>query len=156
MLPLLTFSRFVPDETDSYNTFLERARTQKIVILEHVSGCEQNCHANDEACPYNDVKIAGPTGNFYKVIISPLSTCSCPNRNFEKGGAAVCNHIMYVLHLVLKALEHLCYQDAFLTSELHDIDANAPALPAAAIEVDAMDGKRKAIEHDCPICFMEF
>ncbi|OQO02441.1 hypothetical protein B0A48_11968 [Cryoendolithus antarcticus] len=73
-----------------------------------------------------------------------------------KPGEGLCKHALYVLHYVLKAPEHLCYQTAFLTSELKEIDAGAPALPAQAIEEEVMDGKRKPVEGDCPICFMEF
>ncbi|KAK6440943.1 hypothetical protein LTR95_002837 [Oleoguttula sp. CCFEE 5521] len=148
----------VPEATDSYETFLGRARTQKMVILERTRGFEEDCHANDDACPYHEIKIAGSTGNVYTVVISLLPTCSCPNTSFKSrsSGEGLCKHALYVLHYVLKAPEHLCYQTAFLTSELKEIDAGAPALPAQAIEEEAMDGKRKPMEGDCPICFMEF
>ena len=60
---------------------------------------------------------------------------------------------------MLKAPAHLEYQLAFLSPELREIFARCP-MPSA----DASDGnedsdalsKRKAIEGDCPICFMPF
>ncbi|KAK6401545.1 hypothetical protein LTR95_019176, partial [Oleoguttula sp. CCFEE 5521] len=149
---------FVPVATESYETFLGRAHTQKMVILERTRGFEEDCHANDDACPYHEIRIAGSTGNVYTVVISHLPTCSCPNASFKSksSGEGLCKHALYVLHYVLKAPEHLCYQTAFLTSELKEFDAGAPAFPAQAIEEEAMDGKRKPMEGDCPICFMEF
>lgn len=127
-------------------------------VLERYCGHEEDCHANHEDCPYHEVKLAGTTGNVYSVIISHMPTCSCPNTAFKakNSGHALCKHILYVLHFVLKAPDHLCYQNAFLTSELKEIDANAPALPAQVKEEEPMDGRRKPIEDDCPICCMEF
>jgi len=129
-----------------------------MVVLERYRGVEESCHANHDDCPYHEVKLAGTTGNVYSVIISHLPTCSCPNTAFKakNSGHALCKHILYVLHFVLKAAHHLCYQNAFLTSELKEIDANAPALPEQVKEEEPMDGKRKPIEDDCPICCMEF
>lgn len=57
---------------------------------------------------------------------------------------------------VLKAAEHLQYQLAFLSSELRDIFANAPPIPTALASAENTDGKRKAIEGECPICYMDF
>ncbi|KAM0715668.1 hypothetical protein Q7P37_009166 [Cladosporium fusiforme] len=154
----------VPHATDSYNKFLDRARTQRMFVLSRIQGTEEDCHANDEACPFHEVKLAGTTGNVYTVIISHLPTCNCPNTSFKRAdsGEALCKHILYVLHFVLKAPEHLCYQNAFLTSELHEITANAPPLPTAKnIPIDdeqkpEEEFNRKPIEEDCPICCMEF
>lgn len=88
-----------------------------------------------------------------------MPSCSCPNTSFKRNdsGEALCKHVLYVLHYVLKAPEHLCYQNAFLTSELKEITANAPPLPAAAnSSEESNDGNRKPIEDDCPICCMDF
>lgn len=151
---------YVPELTDSYETFLQRARTQRLVVLGRSRGHEENCHAGHEDCPYHTVKIAGTTGNVYTVIISHLPTCSCPNTAFKRknSGDALCKHILYVLHFVLKAPTRLCGQNAFLTSELEEIDAGAPTIPTesvAAVEED-LDGRRKPMEDDCPICCMAF
>ena len=145
--------------TDSYRTFLQRASSQRMFVLSRTQGFEENCHAHDEECPIHQIKIAGSTGNVYTVIISHLPTCSCPNTSFKRNdsGQALCKHVLYVLHYVLKAPEHLRYQNAFLTSELKEITDNAPALPTAVIEMEEThDGNRKPVEDDCPICCMEF
>lgn len=128
-------------------------------VLSRTQGFEENCHAHHDDCPIHQVKIAGTTGNVYTVMISHMPSCSCPNTSFKRNdsGEALCKHVLYVLHYVLKAPEHLCYQNAFLTSELKEITANAPPLPAAAnSSEESNDGNRKPIEDDCPICCMDF
>lgn len=149
--------------TESYSRFLHRARTQRMFVLSRTSGVEENCHANSPACPYHEIKLAGTTGNVYSVIISHLPTCSCPNTSFKRvdSGEALCKHVLYVLHFVLKAPEHLCYQNAFLTSELQEITTNAPSLPQPppkdiTEKPSEADLLRKPLEEDCPICCMEF
>jgi hypothetical protein len=97
------------------------------------------------------VDIVGTTGNVYKVKVNNEPTCSCPDA--AKGNQ--CKHIIYVLVNVLKAPSHLRYQLAFLTSELCEIFEKAPIKSKEAEATDSA-GKRKAIEGDCPICFMEF
>ncbi|EEP80761.1 conserved hypothetical protein [Uncinocarpus reesii 1704] len=77
------------------------------------------------------VHIVGTTGNVYKVVI----------------GKVLCN--------VLKVKDYLQYQLAFLSSELCDIFDNAPLSPVESASNDGQ-GKRKPIDGDCPICFMEF
>jgi hypothetical protein len=154
----LTNNSHVFEETDSYNTFLDRARKQKMFVLQRFRGVEKNCHANHDDCPYHEIQLAGTTSNVYKVVITHLPYCNCPNSDFkaQNSGQALCKHVLYVLRFVLKAPEHLCYQNAFLTSELREIDACAPALPDQTVEEKVMDGKRKPVEDDCPICCMEF
>jgi predicted nucleic acid-binding Zn finger protein len=145
--------------TDSYKTFLERASTQRMFVLSRTQGVEENCHAHNENCPIHQIKIAGSTGNVYTVIISHLPTCSCPNTSFKRNdsGQALCKHVLYVLHYVLKVPQHLRYQNVFLTSELKEITKHAPALPTAVVEMEEThDGNRKPVEDDCPICCMEF
>ena len=62
------------------------------------------------------------------------------------------------MRLVLKAPSHLEYQLALLTSELHEIFAQSPSPTLdTSEEVDPdKPSNRKAIEGDCPICFMSF
>ncbi|KAL9634655.1 MAG: hypothetical protein Q9204_002903 [Flavoplaca sp. TL-2023a] len=101
--------------------------------------------------------MAGTTGNIYTITITHLPTCTCPDN--RKGNQ--CKHIVYVLHNVLKAPQHLQYQLAFLTPELQQIFTQAPApLPASsaatADNTDKEPSNRKEISGDCPICFMEF
>jgi hypothetical protein len=135
-----------------------RATTQRMFVLSRSQSTELNCHACHEDCPIHRFKIAGTTGNVYTVIISHIPTCSCPNTSFkaDKSGQALCKHMLYILHYVLKAPERLCQQTAFLTSELKEITDNAPALPTETVEQTPNDGNRKPVEDDCPICCMPF
>jgi len=130
-------------------------------VLSRSQSTEENCHAGHEDCPVHRFQIAGTTGNVYTVIISHVPTCSCPNTNFKRDDSdqALCKHMLYILHYVLKVPEHLCYQNAFLSSELREITDNAPSLSAAVKEEPQDDGdgsNRKPIEDDCPICCMPF
>lgn len=94
----------------------------------------------------------------------------------------ILNHLRYsyirllmanqVLVNVLKAPEHLQYQLAFLSSvsrpttsrgswsdrlkELREIFQGAPSSSQENASAEDTSGKRKPIEGDCPICFMEF
>lgn len=106
-----------------------------------------------ETIPSETVEMAGTTGNIYSITIDLEPHCTCPDN--QKGNQ--CKHIVYVLHNVLKAPEHLQYQLAFLSSELREIFAHAPApVEAADKGNEEVAGKRKEIAGDCPICFMEF
>lgn len=116
---------------------------------------DNDCHAGHVDCPIEQVQMAGSKGNVYTITITHLPTCTCPQSSYRKKEGA-CKHILYVLHHVLKAPAHLRYQNAFLTTELQEIVATAPALPSEVVEEEAMDGNRKPIEDDCPICCMEF
>lgn len=145
------------DPVDSYRNALKKANTQKMFILDRERGVEDSCHAHHTDCPCEKVQIAGSTGNVYTVTISHLPSCTCPVGIFtNKGKGQLCKHAIYVLHNVLKAPDRLKQQNAFLTSELKEIFANAPALPGQVAEDEPMDGNRKAMEDDCPICCMEF
>jgi hypothetical protein len=123
-------------------------------VLERRRGYEQDCHANNIDCPEEVILLAGSKGNVYTVTISHLTTCTCPVTTFSRTGEEKqCKHILYVLHHVLKAPEHLRYQAAFLTSELKEIFAHAPLLPTTSPSKETEAGKRRSIEGDCPICF---
>ena len=93
----------------------------------------------------------GSTGNIYCVTIGRCPSCTCPDS--RKGHE--CKHKVYVLHTVLKAPEHLQYQLAFLSSELQEIFANAPAIPTEKQDATDTDGKRKPTDGECPICYMD-
>jgi hypothetical protein len=127
-------------------------------VLERERGVEEVCHAHHNDCPCETIDIAGSTGNVYTVTISHLPSCTCPVGIFKKKGSEeLCKHALYVLHNVLKAPAHLKQQNAFLTSELREIFSNAPALPSTTVDEETeMDGNRKPVEDDCPICCMEF
>ena len=139
-----------------YHVFLERASTQKIFVLERHCATDEDCHAHHQDCPYEALQIAGSKGNVYTITISHITTCTCPVGVFNaKGQEKQCKHVLYVLHHVLKAPDNLKYQAAFLLSELKELFANAPPLPAEVVEEGSQDNNRKPIEGDCPICFME-
>jgi len=153
--------RDVSYANESYDTLFKRAATQRMYVLERSQSTEEDCHTGHEDCPIHRFKIAGTTGNVYTVIISHIPTCSCPNTAFKRDDSdqALCKHTLYILHYVLKAPERLCYQNAFLTSELKEITENAPALSAAVEETPTNDegsNNRKPIEDDCPICCIPF
>lgn len=85
------------------------------------------------------------------VHITHVPTCTCPA--YQKSQSP-CKHVIYVLYQVLKAPANLVYQLAFVTSELIEIFQHAPPVPTAESGA-VMDGNRKPIEDDCPICCCE-
>jgi Ring finger domain len=87
-----------------------------------------------------------------QVTICQIPSCTCPDH--EHGNE--CKHKIYILHNVLKAPEHLQYQLAFLSSELREIFASAPTIPTDFSSAEDVDGKRKPVEGECPICYMDF
>ncbi|KAK8218792.1 SWIM zinc finger protein [Phyllosticta capitalensis] len=122
-----------------------RALNQRMFVLDR-------SRAGTEDCPEENVDIAGSTGNVYTVNISKVPRCTCPYN--QKGNQ--CKHIAYVLNRTLKAPRHLQYQLAFVSSELREIFAKAPAIPSEAASTEDKDGRRKPLEDDCPICCCEF
>ncbi|UDD58340.1 hypothetical protein AFCA_005793 [Aspergillus flavus] len=124
---------------------LNRATTQRMFVLGHtVTGADD--------VPEMSFDIAGTTGNIYKIVIGKEPTCTCPDA--RKGNQ--CKHICYVLVNVLKAPQHLQYQLAFLSMELREIYEGSSLSREQTKIDDDNGGKRKAVEGDCPICFMEF
>ncbi|KAI4172223.1 MAG: hypothetical protein LQ343_003658 [Gyalolechia ehrenbergii] len=128
----------------SYLIKLERAVSQRMFVVGRTRG-------GTEAIPEETVEMAGTTGNIYSITIGLVPSCTCPD--YSKGNQ--CKHIVYVLHNVLKAPEHLQYQLAFLSSELREILSQAP-LPASSVAAPSAPSHRKEVAGDCPICFMEF
>ncbi|OKL59115.1 hypothetical protein UA08_05745 [Talaromyces atroroseus] len=102
------------------------------------------------------VDMVGTVGNIYSVTISLQPSCTCPDA--LKGNQ--CKHIIYVLVNVLKVREDLRYQLAFLSSELQEIFDNAPLETKDDASFSSSDkesdGKRKPIDGECAICYMEF
>ncbi|KAF2461601.1 hypothetical protein BDY21DRAFT_332668 [Lineolata rhizophorae] len=135
--------RFRDHAPQSFVEIWDRAMTQRMFVINRK-------RTGTYECPQEVVDIAGTTGNVYTVNIGPVPSCTCPHA--RKGNQ--CKHIVYVLVRTLKAPSHLQYQLAFLSSELHQIFASAPPIPSA--DSSATDGKRKAVEGDCPICCVEF
>ena len=134
----------------SFTQRLERAQSQRMFVIERTPG-------GDIDCPEETIAMAGTTGNVYNVSINKIPSCTCPDN--RKGNQ--CKHIVYVLHNVLKAPEHLQYQLALLSTELQEIFAAAPSPVASAKSSDESEGegrgaKRRPIDGDCPICFTPF
>ncbi|KAK2745923.1 hypothetical protein FQN55_005995 [Onygenales sp. PD_40] len=128
-----------------FNQKLERAQTQRLFVVDRTRG-------GTEEVPEETVQIVGTTGNIYQVVIGKEPSCTCPDA--LKGNQ--CKHIIYVLFHVLKVSRHLQYQLAFLSSELREIFSKAPLNPKDSASTENEAGNRKAVEGDCPICFMEF
>ncbi|KAK4694014.1 hypothetical protein P7C71_g3489, partial [Lecanoromycetidae sp. Uapishka_2] len=136
--------RFRQHAPSSFQEKLHRATTQRMFVIDRSRG-------GTEQIPEETIEMAGTTGNIYSITIAQLPSCTCPDS--QKGNQ--CKHIVYVLHNVLKAPEHLQYQLAFLSSELREIFAAAP--PPASSQASSEDpSNRKEVAGDCPICFTEF
>jgi hypothetical protein len=101
--------------------------------------------------PIEDIDIVGSTGNIYTVTISKEPNCTCPDS--QKGHE--CKHKVYALHTVLKAPEYLVYQLGLLSTELREIFEAAPPIPTDSSEASDNDGKRKPVDGECPICYMD-
>lgn len=125
---------------------LERVQTQRMIVIGRTrSGQGKDLH--------EDIDVVGTTGNIYTVTIGRLPSCTCPDH--AKGNE--CKHKVYALHTILRAPFELQYQRAFLTSEVEEIMAGAPPIPNATSDSEEdNDGKRKPIEGECPICYMDF
>lgn len=124
---------------------LERSTSQRMVVICRTrSGSDEDLH--------EDIDIVGTTGNIYTVTIGRLPTCTCPDS--QKGNE--CKHKVYALATVLRASYEYQYQRALLSSEVQEILANAPQIPENSAEGEDNDGKRKPIEGECPICYMDF
>ncbi|KAL2785856.1 hypothetical protein BJX66DRAFT_49202 [Aspergillus keveii] len=138
--------RFRKEPPKTFRERLERAVTQRMFVVgQTVDGTD--------VLPEMKFDIVGSTGNLYRTTIGKEPTCSCPDG--AKGNQ--CKHICYVLVKVLKAPAHLQYQLAFLSTELSEIYENSPLRHVKEkAEESETDGKRKPVEGDCPICFMEF
>ncbi|KAJ6108009.1 hypothetical protein N7523_009332 [Penicillium sp. IBT 18751x] len=115
-----------------------------IVVQHSVGGTRE--------CPEISFDVVGSTGNIYGVVIRKEPVCDCPDG--LKGNQ--CKHICYVLFHALKAPSDLQYQLAFLPSELREMLEGSPLSQVDATSTEDTDGKRKPLEGDCPICFMEF
>lgn len=103
--------------------------------------------------PTETLVVVGTTGNVYTVAIERRLRCSCPSSKKDN----LCKHLIYVLNRVLKADLIYCCQTSLTAQELCDIFAAAPPITSIfSKESSALDGHRKTIEGDCPICFAEF
>lgn len=162
--------RFREAPPKTFNDRLARVQTQRMFMLKRKRTVSADGTYEEEA-----FDVAGSTGNVYQVLISKQPTCSCPDaRNGNQ-----CKHFIYVLPFlplncifqvltplqvmvnILKARLDLCYQLAFLSTELTEIFASAPITqqPKDGDESSLSTntgGFRKPIEGDCPVCVMPF
>ncbi|KAL1872219.1 hypothetical protein Plec18167_006822 [Paecilomyces lecythidis] len=138
--------RFRTHPPNSFVEKLMRATTQRMYVVGQT-------RSGTDAVPEGKFDIVGTTGNIYRVGIGKEPSCSCPD---ARKRSDLCKHIIYVLVNVLKAPEHLQYQLAFLSSELREIFQGAPSSSKDSASTEDTAGKRKPVEGDCPICFMEF
>ncbi|KAL3480001.1 hypothetical protein BJX99DRAFT_45679 [Aspergillus californicus] len=140
--------RFRSSPPQTFQQRLQRAVTQRMFVV------AQNATISTvDQTPELKFDIVGTTGNLYSTVIGKVPRCSCPDA--LKGNQ--CKHICYVLVKVLNAPVHLQYQLAFLSTELRDIYENSSLRQVKDKSEEAeTDGKRKPVEGDCPICFMEF
>jgi len=140
---LKTFRAKAPQ---SFLQKLERAQTQRMVVI----GRTRSGEGSDLQ---EDIDVVGTTGNIYTVTIGRLPSCTCPDH--QKGNE--CKHKVYALSTVLRAPYELQYQRAFLTGEVQEILSGAPPIPDATGDAEEdNDGKRKPIEGECPICYMDY
>ncbi|EME84759.1 uncharacterized protein MYCFIDRAFT_82850, partial [Pseudocercospora fijiensis CIRAD86] len=154
---LLDYVEDEDDLTEKYLSALKKVDKEKMFVLDRVREVHNDCYTNIEDCPCETLSVAGSKGNVYTVTISHLMTCNCPVSIWQKKGEeSVCKHIIYVLHKILKAPEHLKYQQALLTRELKELFAHAPRLPSEIAEETVKDGNRKEATGECPICFEGF
>ncbi|KAI9729875.1 MAG: hypothetical protein M1834_006624 [Cirrosporium novae-zelandiae] len=124
---------------------LDRATTQRMFVIDRNRG-----GTNEE--PEETFQIAGTTGNIYSITIGKLPSCTCPDN--EKGNQ--CKHIIYALHHILKAPEHLEYQLALTSLELREIFEHAPFVPISKVSSDGKSSDRKPVEGLCPICYIDY
>ncbi|RMD42175.1 hypothetical protein DV735_g2968, partial [Chaetothyriales sp. CBS 134920] len=134
----------------SFLTKLERAQTQRMIVIGRTRG------GTDE-CPTESIDIVGTTGNIYTVTIDKVPSCTCPDS--LKGNE--CKHKVYALSTVLRAPYEYQYQRALLSTELQHIFDHAPPIPTDMVKSDGDDSKaaagtRKPVEGECPICYMDF
>lgn len=112
---------------------------------------------DDQGIICESFRMAGSKGHVYDVTIGRQSNCSCPDLIYN--GGSQCKHIVYCLHIVLKASHELACQTALLACELQSIFANAPVTTEINFKLaeQAHPGVRKPLEgNDCPVCMFEF
>ncbi|KAJ2900961.1 uncharacterized protein MKZ38_002196 [Zalerion maritima] len=158
--------RHRPSAPQSFHEVFLRATTQRFFVLNRVRHVSSSPGPDDSPIPSETVELAGTTGNIYKVHISRQPRCDCPHGR----AGNQCKHWIYVMARVLRAKWEYVYQLALLGDELRDIFRNAPVMGVAgrghdglaAVAEEAVEagngkgkGKRKPVEGDCCICFME-
>ncbi|EPE31843.1 RING/U-box [Glarea lozoyensis ATCC 20868] len=141
---------FVEAPDAKFKDKLKRIQKDRMFMLDRRRGLDRDGYL----CETFD--IAGSTGNVYQTTIGRSPNCVCMDARIR---GQKCKHINYALIKILKAPPQLCYQQAFLSTELELIFANAPVTQAPVfephkhIEDDSLHNrKRKPLDVDCPIC----
>ena len=171
-MPEKRLKRFRSYAPQAYLEKVARAQTQRMFVLDRTrsTALDKNVpmlpsapvstsralldQSNQDDQPLRETfLLAGTTGNVYNITISNLPTCTCPD--FRKNQSQ-CKHIIYVLTNILKVREDLAYQLAFLRDELTEMFEQAPLPSDGTKSNEEGNGsdKRKALDGDCPICFM--
>ncbi|KAH8679983.1 hypothetical protein BGZ60DRAFT_241636 [Tricladium varicosporioides] len=158
---------FVERPGEEYKKKVEKIEKERLFMLDRSKGIDKDGFV----CEH--FSIAGSTGNVYDTTIGRSPKCVCMDAvsfwhikywnkliTVKRMRGQKCKHINYALIKILRAPENLCYQLAFLSTELESIFANAPVTKAPSIDKDEDDdtiynGKRKPIEGECPICVFD-
>ncbi|KAL1612271.1 hypothetical protein SLS60_000495 [Paraconiothyrium brasiliense] len=142
--------RFRSHPPQSYLEIKARALGQRLTVISRE-------RIGTDDVPEEKIIMAGSTGNVYTQHIGHVPSCDCPHA--KKGNQ--CKHIVYVMLRVLRAPEHIGYQLALTSSELRELFQNAAPIPSADSGDEdqhetELDGNRKKIEGECPICYCDF
>lgn len=134
-----------------------KARNEKQYVFSRTNGLE-------EGLPTEIFQILGSKGGKgeskrYTVVFNKSPKCDCVSASFRN--TQKCKHVLYIKMHVFKITGTLLYQLAYLSTELHQIFANAPPAQLPLISHNPIEdekiynGKHKAAEGDCPVCYME-
>ncbi|KAF4628803.1 hypothetical protein G7Y89_g9350 [Cudoniella acicularis] len=159
---------FVEGPDAEYNKKLKKIQKERLFML------DRNRHVDKDGYMCETFDIAGSTGNVYQTTIGRSPKCVCMDAvslpsdislpllmNIQRIRGQKCKHINYALVIILKAPANLCYQLAFLSTELELIFTNAPVTRAPELghqhddDDTIYNGKRKPIEGECPICVFD-
>ena len=184
--------RYRSNPTQKIRERIARAITQRLFLVEApepsecqfyggpkstLTGKANTIRISDYTLMLTLAPVLGSTGNVYKVTISKVPSCDCPDS--LKGN--LCKHYLFVMLKVvgLPSSSPLVYQAAYLTEELEEImgqlrartgrlgrsvvaDESVQEMYAAMksgesvkLEEDSKTAARKEITGDCPVCFDE-
>ena len=161
--------------TISISQRISRALTQRLYLIQ-TSPIERFHSQTNPHGPSMTFTVLGSTGNVYKVTLSKLPKCTCPDS--QKG--KICKHFLFVMLKIvgLETNSNLVYQNAYLTNELEElyelveerkrrlgyVEANDAVKKTYAkvenghhneddVKEEEKGVKRKDLDDDCPICF---
>ncbi|TAQ86810.1 hypothetical protein B7494_g4884 [Chlorociboria aeruginascens] len=142
---------FVPEPDEGYNKRLNKIYKEKMFML------DRRMSEDGDGFPCETFDIAGSTGNLYTTTIGRKPRCDCMDARIR---GQKCKHINYALVIILKAPAHMCYQLAFLSTEIQAIFLAAPLTRSPVLEDESdkeadCNGSRKPINGECPICVFD-